>query len=300
MSVHLLAAEVAASSASSLLNGSGNIYVDILVVALVIVMAALLVFAVVIQKAMRSMLKLTMPDAMKLEAEKAQAAREKRKNKWANSWNNLLGLRPIEEEKDLMIDHEYDGIVELDNPIPLWFNVLFYSTILFGVGYLFVYHVFGWGMNQDQEYLHEVAQAEKAKEEYLAQAANLIDETSVVFDASMVSAGQSIYMANCAACHGNAGEGTIGPNLADNFWIHGGEIKDVFRTVKYGVPEKGMVPWEQTLTPAQIAEVSSYVVSLRGTTPPNPKPAEGVEVVYESEDAGDAQDADDTEESISE
>jgi len=283
MSAFLLTADVAASPVSSWLSGSGSIYVDILILSLVVVMAALLVFAVVIQKAMRSMLRLTMPEAMQLEAEKAKAARANRKVKWQRYWNSLLGLRPIEEEKDLMIDHEYDGIVELDNPIPLWFNVLFYSTIVFGVIYLLVYHVFGWGMNQDQEYLHEVAQAEKAKQEYLAQAANLVDENSVVFEASMVAAGQSIYLANCAACHGNAGEGTIGPNLTDNFWIHGGEIKDIFRTVKYGVPEKGMVPWEQTLTPAQIAEVSSYIVSLRGTSPANPKPAEGVEVIYKME-----------------
>lgn len=281
MNTYLLIAEGVDSPVYSLLSGSGNVYVDILIVSLVIVMAAILVFAVVLQKAMRSMLKLTMPEAMTLDSEKVKSAREQRKAKWKNFWNGLLGLRPIEEEEDLMIDHEYDGIVELDNPIPLWFNVLFYSTIVFGVVYLLVYHVFGWGMNQDQEYLHEMAQAEKAKQEYLAQAANLIDETSVVYDATMLPAGQSIYMANCAACHGAAGEGSIGPNLTDNFWIHGGEIKDVFRTVKYGVPEKGMVPWEQTLTPAQIAEVSSYVVSLRGTTPANPKPAEGVEVNYE-------------------
>lgn len=288
MNLYLLVAETAASPASSWLSGSGNIYTDILVLTLVVVMAALLVFAVVIQKAMRSILKITMPEAMQREAENAHVERAQRKVRWKKAWNNLLGLRPMEEEKDIMIDHEYDGIVELDNPIPLWFNVLFYSTVVFGVVYLLVYHVFGWGMNQDQEYLHEVAQAEKAKEEFLAQAANLIDETTVVFDASMATAGKAIYMTNCAACHGNSGEGTIGPNLTDNFWLHGGEIKDVFHTVKYGVPEKGMVPWEQTLTPAQIAEVSSYIITLRGTNPSNPKPAEGVEVTYQVEGGADA------------
>jgi cytochrome c oxidase cbb3-type subunit 3 len=257
-------------------------------------MAALLVFAIVIQKAMRSMLKITMPEAMRREAEQAQVERTERKIKWKKSWNNLLGLRPIEEEKDIMIDHEYDGIVELDNPIPLWFNVLFYSTVVFGIAYLFVYHVFGWGMNQDQEYLHEVAQAEKAKEEYLAQSANLIDETSVEFDPAMAVAGKAIFMTNCAPCHGNAGEGTIGPNLTDRFWLHGGEIKEVFHTVKYGVPEKGMVPWEQTLTPAQIAEVSSYIITLRDTNPANPKAAEGVEVTYASAEASDVATAEDS------
>jgi cytochrome c oxidase cbb3-type subunit 3 len=294
MNLYLLNAEAVSSPASSWLSGSGNIYVDIMIVTLVIVMAALLVFAIVIQKAMRSMLKITMPEAMRREAEQAQVERTERKIKWKKSWNNLLGLRPIEEEKDIMIDHEYDGIVELDNPIPLWFNVLFYSTVVFGIAYLFVYHVFGWGMNQDQEYLHEVAQAEKAKEEYLAQSANLIDETSVEFDPAMAVAGKAIFMTNCAPCHGNVGEGTIGPNLTDRFWLHGGEIKEVFHTVKYGVPEKGMVPWEQTLTPAQIAEVSSYIITLRDTNPANPKAAEGVEVTYASAEASDVATAEDS------
>ncbi|HMR19085.1 MAG TPA: cbb3-type cytochrome c oxidase N-terminal domain-containing protein [Sphingobacterium sp.] len=287
MNLFLLVAEPAASLASNWLDGSGNIYIDILVMTLVVLMVALLFFAIVIQKALRSILKITMPEVMQQETEKAQVRRVEQKVKWKKTWNNLLGLRPMEEEKDIMIDHEYDGIVELDNPIPLWFNVLFYSTVIFGVAYLLVYHVFGWGMNQDQEYLHELAQADKAKEEFLAQSANLIDESSVEFDASMAVAGKAIYMTNCAACHGGAGEGTIGPNLTDRFWIHGGEIKDIFKTVKYGVPEKGMVPWEQTLTPAQIAEVSSYIITLRDSNPPNPKQAEGDEVTYGAASGGD-------------
>ncbi len=283
MSLYLLVAEVATPSVSNWLSGSGNIYTDILIVTFVIVMVTLLMFAVVIQKALRSILQITMPEVVQAEIQRKKS-RISVKEKWQNMWNSLLGLRPMEEEKDLMIDHEYDGIVELDNPIPLWFNVLFYGTVVFGFIYLFVYHVFGWGMNQDQEYLHEVAQAEKAKQEYLAQSASLVDESSVEFNEALAPAGKAIFIANCAACHGNNGEGTIGPNLTDRHWLHGGEIKDIFKTVKYGVPEKGMVPWEQTLTPAQIAEVSSYIVTLRDTNPANGKIAEGVEVTtYESE-----------------
>lgn len=280
MSLHLLAVEAAAPSVSNWLSGSGNIYTDILIVTFVIVMVTLLIFAIVIQKALRSILQITMPEAVQAEAQKAQASRRSIKDRWNNFWIGLLGLRPIEEEKDLMIDHEYDGIVELDNPIPVWFNVLFYGTVVFGFIYLLVYHVFGWGMNQDQEYLHEMAQAEKAKQEYLAQSASLVDESSVEFNEALAPAGKAIFMVNCAACHGNNGEGTIGPNLTDRHWIHGGEIKDIFKTVKYGVPEKGMVPWEQTLTPAQIAEVSSYIITLRDTNPANAKAAEGIEVTY--------------------
>ena len=257
--------------------GSVNIYGDILMVTLIIVMITLLFFAVVVNNAIRSVLRLTIPNYEKQRKEEQVTKSVHAKARW----NKLLGLRPIEEEKDIEIDHEFDGIKELDNPVPIWFNALFYGTITFGLIYLMVYHVFGWGLLQDQEYQHEMAVAEKAKQEYLAQAANLIDESSVEVNLDMAAAGKAIFAANCVACHGANGEGGIGPNLADKFWLHGGEIKDIFKTVKYGIPAKGMVPWEQTLTPGQIAEVSNYILTLRGTNPANAKAAEGEEVVYE-------------------
>lgn len=257
--------------------GSGNIYNEILILALVIVMVTLLFSAIVVHKALKAVINVTMPEAAKEQA----LAKKKKKFSWKKFWDKFLELRPIEQEKDLEIeDHEYDGIKELDNPIPVWFNALFYSTVVFGVVYLLVYHVFGWGLNQDQEYAREMELAEIAKQEYLSQAANLIDESSVTIDASGVAAGQSIFAANCAVCHGGSGEGGIGPNLADDFWLHGGNIKDVFSVVKYGVPDKGMVAWEQTLTPGQIAEVSNYIVTLRGTNPPSAKEAQGSKFEY--------------------
>ena len=261
--------------------GGVNLYNDILIVALVVVMITLLFSAIVVHRAMKAILRMATPDAARGDEENKAYSTKTKKN---SVWLGLAGLRPIEEEKDLMMDHEFDGIQELDNPVPIWFNALFYGTIFFGIIYLLVYQVFGWGLNQDQEYAVEMEQAENAKKEYLAQSANQVDENSVVFDASLAPAGKAIFAANCVACHGGSGEGGIGPNLTDRFWIHGGEIKDVFRTVKYGVPEKGMVPWEQTLTPGQIAEVSSYIITLRDSKPANGKAAEGVEVAsYESE-----------------
>ncbi|MEN5436290.1 cbb3-type cytochrome c oxidase N-terminal domain-containing protein [Sphingobacterium faecium] len=260
---------------------SGNIYQNILIIVLVVVMLALLASALMVNKAMRSILRITMPEILKEE----QVTKIRKKESRKASWNKLLGLRPISEEKDLIIDHEYDGIKELDNPIPIWFNALFYSTMTFAVVYILIYHVFGWGLNQNQEYAQEMEKAEIAKQEYLAQAANLIDESSVVYNESKVAAGHAVFQANCVACHGGAGEGGIGPNLADRFWLHGGEIKDIFKTVKYGVPDKGMVPWEQTLTPGQIAEVSSYIISIRDTKPANPKEPQGTEVTYATADA---------------
>lgn len=270
----------ASATAAQWTLGSGNLYNDLLIIALVIVMISLLLSAVVVQKALKVIINLTMPELAKEEKEKKK---KKKKITWNGFWNWFLELRPIEEEKDVEIDHEYDGIKELNNPIPVWFNALFYSTVVFGVVYLLVYHVFGWGLNQDQEYEREMAMAEKAKQEYLSQAANLFDESTITIDetGTLAAAGKSIFVANCVVCHGALGEGGIGPNLVDDYWIHGGEIGDVFRVVKYGVPDKGMVPWEQTLTPGQIAEVSNYIVSLRGTTPPNAKEPQGEKVVYQ-------------------
>ncbi|WP_437918283.1 cbb3-type cytochrome c oxidase N-terminal domain-containing protein [Sphingobacterium sp. LRF_L2] len=268
------------SKVSEWVFGSGNIYNDVLIIALIVVMLALLSSAVVVQKALKSIISLTMPE---MAAE--EKAKKSKKRDWQAIWNKLLSLRPLEEEKDIEIDHEYDGIKELDNPIPAWFNALFYSTVTFGVVYLLVYHVFGWGLNQDQEYNREIAIAEKEKQEYLAQAANLIDETSITIDetGTLAASGKAIFAANCVACHGNAGEGGIGPNLTDDFWLHGADIKDIFKVVKYGVPDKGMVPWEQTLTPGQIAEVVNYIITLRGTNPPNGKEPQGEKIEQSAE-----------------
>lgn len=191
--------------------------------------------------------------------------------------NRILGLRPIEEEKDLLIEHEYDGITELDNPVPNWFNILFYGTIVFGFFYFITYHVAGWGKLQDQEYAAEVKRAKIEKAAYLAKSANNIDENSVKenADASVVSAGEAVFKTNCVACHGDKGQGVVGPNLTDEYWLHGGKINNIFKTVKYGIPEKGMISWEKTLSPKQISDVSNYILSLKGSNPPNPKAPQG-------------------------
>jgi cytochrome c oxidase cbb3-type subunit 3 len=256
--------------------GSDNLYTDILIVVLIIVMVALLASALMVNRAMKSIIKITMPELVKEEQLKKLA----NKGSFKRSWNKIMGIRPISEEKDILIDHEYDGISELDNPIPIWFNFLVYGTIFFGLVYLFVYQVSGIGMNQDQEYVHEMAVAEKERQAYLAASASNVDENSVEFQPEMAGDGKAIFTANCVACHGGNGEGGIGPNLTDKFWLHGGEIKDIFKTIKYGVPDKGMVPWEQTLSPAQIAQVASYIVTLRDSNPANPKEAQGEEVTY--------------------
>ena len=262
---------------------TGNINNDILTIALIVVMAVILLAAWMVLRAVQTMVRVTMPQVLADEKAAKAEAKKARQNEGRTWWHKLMGLHALSEEKDLVIEHAYDGIKELDNPVPAWFNGMFYASVVFAVVYLCVYHVFGWGMNQDQEYEHEMAIAEQARQEWLAQSSNNIDENNVTVDLSpeTVAAGQAIFSQNCIACHGGQGEGGIGPNLTDEYWLHGGEVKDVFRTVKYGVLDKGMVPWEQSLTPAQLAEVTNYIISLRGTNPPNAKDPQGDKVEYQ-------------------
>ncbi|WP_214070107.1 cbb3-type cytochrome c oxidase N-terminal domain-containing protein [Mucilaginibacter sp. dw_454] len=197
----------------------------------------------------------------------------------AEVWNKLLSLRPLAEEKELLIAHDYDGIQELDNPIPAWFMYLFYITIIFAVGYLLNYHVFHTGQLQYEEYKTEMVQADAAKKLYLSKAANQVDENTVklVKDPAVLAAGQAVFKQNCVACHGDHAQGMVGPNLTDDFWLHGHKVNDLFKTVKYGVLAKGMPTWEKVLSPGQISAVVNYVKSLHGTNPANPKAPQGTE-----------------------
>ena len=191
--------------------------------------------------------------------------------------NKLLSLKPLSEEKSLIIDHDYDGIQELDNPTPAWFMGLFYASITFAVVYMFSYHVFGIGQLQDEEYKTEMVVAAKEKEVYLAKAANRVDENTVKLsnEAAVISSGQAVFKQSCAPCHGDKGQGVVGPNLTDDFWLHGGKVKDVFKTIKYGVTAKGMPNWEKQLSPKQISDVANYIKSIHGTNPPGAKEAQG-------------------------
>jgi cytochrome c oxidase cbb3-type subunit III len=192
-------------------------------------------------------------------------------------WEKLLSLKPLAAEKEVELDHDYDGIKELNNPIPPWFNVLFYGTIIFGFFYLVVYHVSEMAPLQAKEYETELQVAEQQKEAFLKKAGNAIDETNVqmITDAGKLAEGGNIYQSRCAACHGEKGEGKVGPNLTDAYWLHGGSIQDVFKTIKYGVPAKGMVSWQNSLNPMQLQQVASYVMSLQGSSPSGGKEPQG-------------------------
>ena len=194
--------------------------------------------------------------------------------------NYIVGrMKPVgsKEEKELMLDHSYDGIVELDNHMPPWLANVFYITIAFAVAYFTYYSVLGLGKTQLEEYQEELKIAAIQAEEYKLLALSSIDENTVVFDSSTpaINSGKSIYDTNCIACHAADGGGGIGPNLTDEYWIHGGSISDIFKVVKYGVVEKGMIPWQDQLSPEEMQNVSSYILTLTGSTPANPKEPQG-------------------------
>lgn len=197
----------------------------------------------------------------------------------------LVDRVPVEEEESIMLDHEYDGIRELDNNLPPWWVYMFYATIIFAVVYMVRFHITGDGKSSIEEYEEQMAEAAAQKEERQAEGGEQITEENVTYlaDEASIEKGAAIYQGNCATCHGQLGEGGAGPNLTDEYWIHGGSIKDIFSTVKYGVPEKGMIAWQTQFSPEQMQQVSSYIMTLVGTNPPNQKDAQGELYVPEEE-----------------
>lgn len=245
------------------------------------ILAMLLFFAIVFE-VIAATLQRVLVAGMEPEAQvrfKAQEIeREENLFGWfKKTYKKLLGAKPISKEQEIVLDHNYDGIRELDNDLPPWWVYMFYATIAFAVIYLLRYHVFN-GTTQKEEYEIEVAQAKLEVEEYKKNNKDLIDAETVelLTDAKDLAAGKEIYMTNCVACHKDNGGGGIGPNLTDDYWILGGGIKNVFHTISEGGrPGKGMIAWKTDLKPSEMAQVASYVISLHGTNPPDGKEPEG-------------------------
>lgn len=194
-----------------------------------------------------------------------------------NTYKKLVGGKPIQEEHEIILDHNYDGIRELDNSLPPWWLYSFYISIVFAAVYLVRFHVLN-GENQFEELETEYAEAQIAIEEYKRTAKDLVDinTVTVLTDAADLKAGEAIFQENCVACHMADGGGGIGPNLTDQYWILGGGIKNVFNTITEGGRDgKGMIAWKQSLKPSEIAQVASYVLQFQGTTPAKPKDPEG-------------------------
>lgn len=215
------------------------------------------------------------------EAQKRYLERKSKKWEWKwgkNVYQKLLGSKPIEEEGEIILDHNYDGIRELDNDLPPWWVYMFYATVIFAIVYLIRFEVFH-DYSQAEEFEQEVAEARAEVEAYKRTAKDLVDANTVelLTDAGDLSAGRAIFETSCVACHMADGGGGIGPNLTDANWILGGGIKNVFNTVSEGGRDgKGMVAWKQILKPVEMAQVSSYIlIEITGKTPANPKAAEG-------------------------
>jgi len=212
------------------------------------------------------------------------AARVERMAKRPSVWKQLLqkltASKPLEKEQDIMLDHDYDGIRELDNHLPPWWKWGFYFTIALSVLYIVNYHIsplWDGGHSQFVEYELENEKAELAIAEYRKKAADQVDETNVVqlTDEASLGKGKVKFDEVCAACHGDLGQGGIGPNLTDTYWLHGGDIKSVFKTIKYGVLDKGMISWKDEIKPSEMQALASYILSLQGSNPPGAKEPQG-------------------------
>jgi len=180
------------------------------------------------------------------------------------------------QPRDELLDHDYDGIQEYDNPLPRWWVMIFWATIIFTPIYILFYH-FGPGLLEHEKYERSVQAFYERQAKELASMGEVTDDTLLTLkeNPAMLSQGQQIFRTKCSPCHGMFGEGNIGPNLTDDYWIHGARPTNIYHTITEGVPDKGMLTWKNQLPPAKIMAVAAYVLTLHGTNPPNPKPPQG-------------------------
>lgn len=202
------------------------------------------------------------------------------------SWlEKLYKQNTAEEILQLDLGHNYDGIRELDNNIPIWWKLGFALSIVFAVSYLYGYHVAHSKPLQQEELRIDMAMAAEQHSRYLEQTANNIDEKNVtMLGKEDIESGKALFIkpGACATCHGENGSGIvnglpgIGPNLADDYWLHKGDINAIFYSIKYGWPEKGMKAWQEDYSPKQIAQLASFVKSLQGSDPKPAKEPQGI------------------------
>ncbi len=174
----------------------------------------------------------------------------------------------------LLMDHDADGIQELDNNLPLWWVWLFYLSIAFAAFYLVYYHVLKAGDLQIAEYDKAQAIGDKIKGDAIGKFEANLTSLTPSQDPGVLGVGQQTFITLCAPCHRADGGGLVGPNLCDDYWIHGSNYVDNVKTIITGIPEKGMLTWRGVLKPSEIQAVASYIYTLRGTKPPNPKQRE--------------------------
>lgn len=248
-----------------------------LVIGLIIIITALLA---IVGAYLVTVLKMFTTQAEKEKARRLGKTYLPQPSWWSKLSQKLNASVPVAEEKNIELDHSYDGIKELDNHLPPWWKWLFYGTIAWSVVYVFLFHLSESLPLSLQEYQNEITQAEEQQRLLKAsQPETQIDENTLVFtnDPAMIEKGKTIFLNNnCGSCHRNDGGGnTIGPNLTDDYWIHGGDLKNVFVTIKNGAVEKGMPAWGKSMKPEDVRDVTFFVMSLKGTNPENAKAPQG-------------------------
>jgi cytochrome c oxidase cbb3-type subunit 3 len=194
-----------------------------------------------------------------------------------------------ERDRDRLLGHAYDGIEEYDNPLPGWWSWIFVATIVFSLGY-YLYYQLGPGPTIIAQYEQDVREAAE-RQAKLAPAPGAVGEEALralTRDARAMAEAKEVFATRCLPCHGPQGQGLIGPNLTDDYWLHGGTLVQIRHTISEGVPEKGMVPWKDQLKPDVLSAMAAYVATLHGTNPPNPKPPQGVNAKGEAAPAAPA------------
>ncbi|TDQ23923.1 cbb3-type cytochrome c oxidase N-terminal domain-containing protein [Tenacibaculum caenipelagi] len=244
-----------------------------------------LVWIAIVALVMVVVLKETLNIVAQQKAEQLQMEKDGIQPEEVDNWawakkiiSKWTAAKAVEEEDEIILDHNYDGIKELDNNLPPWWLYMFYATIIFAAVYLVRYHVLG-ADNQDMEYAQAVEKAKRELAVFKSTSKEAVidaETVTVLTSEADLSRGKAVYNLNCAACHIADGGGGIGPNLTDEYWILGGGIKNVFNTISNGGRDgKGMVAWNKTLKPKDIQKVASYIMSLQGTTPAKPKAPQG-------------------------
>jgi cytochrome c oxidase cbb3-type subunit 3 len=203
----------------------------------------------------------------------------------ANDNDQLQDIHDLHEEVDDVTKikyfggHEFDGIKELDNPLPPWLKYIFYVTIVLSVSYLILVFVFeDDSIIQQKEYRKEMIAA-RAKTEIAAKEETVKAAAAPMTQEQILAAGKIIFDKTCVVCHGKYGEGLVGPNFTDEYWIHGGKPEDLKKTIVDGVIEKGMISYKSQFNNKQIDQVIAYILSLQGTNPPNQKAPQGEKFV---------------------
>lgn len=252
-----------AAEASQNSSAMGNNALSLLLITIIIVEIAIIAYLI------KQISFLTGIDALQKEAVS--------EGKATTLWDKINSFKPLSQEKDIDLGHSFDGIRELDNIAPPWFTIGFAFTILFAIVYMYRYHISESAPLQIQEYENSLLQAKAEKEafEKLSPPKTVDENNLVMLGDAEIAKGKELFIKNCGTCHANDGGGGAGPNLTDNYWIHGGSLKDIFVTIRDGYPDKAMPTWSGLLSPQQIEQLSSFVKSLKGTSPASPKEKQG-------------------------